>query len=199
MRPAHRPATARSWSRLPARYGPEPQNRVWVISRSRPPRTTPRAGLGTRLPRSTRLCRIRPAHRPATARSWSRLPARYGPEPQNKVWVISRSRPPRTTTEIRSATAAEGRRDPPAHTQTAKVQLSNAQGASLRIAEPLTHCICTVRWEHDRQSTRSRVVAPDGLYDKGGRPTVACSRSRRPIRQGRLRVVCIIIASDGGC
>ena len=34
------------------------------------------AGLGTSLPRSTRLCRIRPAHRPATARSWSRLPAR---------------------------------------------------------------------------------------------------------------------------
>ena len=43
--------------------GMKPQNRVWVISRYRPPRTTPTAGLGTGLQRTTRLCRIRPADR----------------------------------------------------------------------------------------------------------------------------------------
>ena len=36
----------------------EPQNRVWVISRSRPPRATPRADLGTGLLLSTRLPRL---------------------------------------------------------------------------------------------------------------------------------------------
>ena len=68
--PADRQATARSWTRVPAW---NPKNRVWVISRSRPPRTTPRADLGTSLPRSTRLRRILPADRPAAARSWPRF------------------------------------------------------------------------------------------------------------------------------
>ena len=42
------------------RHG-QKNNRFWL------PRTTPRAGLGTSLPRSTRLYRIRSADRPATA------------------------------------------------------------------------------------------------------------------------------------
>ena len=77
--------------------GLEPQNSVWDISLSRPPSTTPRAGLGTSLPRSTRLSRIRPADRPAAAETWTRVLARQGLEPQNRVWVINRYRPPRTT------------------------------------------------------------------------------------------------------